>query len=59
MKAKNLMQTSAKFYEVFALKLPPFFLQNGSRYLSVVQVLSSFAAPQNLHYDLSICERKR
>jgi len=30
MKAKNLMQTSAKFCEVFALKLPPFFVQNGS-----------------------------
>jgi len=29
-KPKDLMQTSAKFCEVFALKLPPFFVQNGS-----------------------------
>ena len=29
------------------------------RYLSVVQVLLSFPAPPNLHYVLSICERKK
>jgi len=29
-KVKNLMQTSAKFCKVFALKLLPFFVQNGS-----------------------------
>jgi len=29
------------------------------RYLSVVQVLLSFAAPTNLHCVLSICERKK
>jgi len=58
-KAKNLMQTSAKFCEVFALELPPFFVQNSSALLSVVQVLLSFAAPPNLHCVLFICERKK
>jgi len=29
------------------------------RYLSVVQVLLSFAAPPNLHCVLLICERKK
>jgi len=29
------------------------------RYLLVVQVLLSFAAPPNLHCVLSICERKK
>jgi len=29
------------------------------RYLLVVQVLLSFAAPPNLHRVLSVCERKK
>jgi len=57
-KAKNLMQISAKFCEVFALKLPP-LSKMVQRYLSVVQVLLSFAAPTNLHCVLSICECKK
>jgi len=32
-KTKNLIQTNANFCEVFALKLPPFFVQNGSALL--------------------------
>jgi len=58
-KAKILIQTSVKFCEVFALKFPPLFVQNGSALLSVVQVLLSFPAPPNLHCVLCICERKK
>jgi len=37
----------------------PESLQQGAwHYLSVVQVLLSFAAPSNFHCDLPICERK-
>jgi len=58
-KVKNLMQTSAKLCKVFALKLLPFFVQNGSRYLLVVQVLLTFSVPPNLHCVLSVCEGKK
>ena len=58
MKVKNLMQTSAKFCEVFALKLPPFFVQNGSALFVGCASTFIISAPPNLHCVLSICEHK-
>ena len=51
------MQTNAKFCEVFALKLPPFFVQIGSALF--VGCASTFIICHQIHCDLSICERKR
>jgi len=42
----NLMQARAKFCEVFELKFVSFVHKTVPRYLSVVQVLLSFAAHQ-------------
>ena len=55
------MQTSGKYCEVFAIKLPPLFVQIGSALFvgCVSRLLLSFAAPPNLHCVLSICERKK
>ena len=52
------MQTSAKFCEVFALKLLP-LSKMVPHYLLVVQVLLSFSVPPNLHCVLSVCEGKK
>jgi len=58
-KAKNLVQTSAKFCEVFALKLPPFFVQNGSVLFVGCACTFIICHPPNLHCVLSICEGKK
>jgi len=57
--AKHLMQTSAKFCEVFTLTFASFVHKIAPLHLSVVQVILSFAAPPNLHYVLLICEQNR
>jgi len=58
--AKRLIQTRAKFCEVFALKICLLVFVNKivPRYLSIVQVLLSFAAASNIYCDLLICESK-
>jgi len=59
-KVKNLMQTKAKFCEVFALKLPPVFVQNDSALF--VGCASTFIIGRplpKLHSVLSICESKK
>ena len=59
MNAKNLMQTTAKFCEVFA-HLPPFYVHKiVPRYLSVVRVLLSIDAPPHFYCVLPICKRKK
>jgi len=56
---QSLMQTNANSCEVFAfLNLPPSVHKIVSRYLSVMQVLLSFAAESNFHCVLLIYERE-
>jgi len=58
-KAKNLMQTSAKFCEVLAFKLPPFFVQNGSALFVGCASTFIICRPAKPSLCLSIGERKK
>jgi len=58
-KAKNLMQPAQNFVKYLLLNCLLSLSKMVPCYLSVVQVLLSFAAPPNLHCVLSICERKK
>jgi len=53
------MQTNAKFCELFALKLPPFFVQNGSALFVGCASTFIISLPAYLHCALSIRERER